>query len=522
MLRHDLAAGLTVAVVALPLAMAFGIAAGATPEQGLYTAIIAGFLASLFGGSKFQISGPTGAFVVIIYETIQKHGYDGLVLATLCAGAVLILCGFCRLGTLIQFIPYPLVTGFTAGIAVLIFSGQVKDLLGLPIDSLPGGFTAQWSLYLKTIPLANLPTVGLGLGGVIVILLLRRFLPKLPWGITVIAIITVLAWALDLSPTTIGSRFGAVPRMLPQPGLPDLSVAFGRIHQLLPDILVIAFLAGIESLLSAAIADGMTGEKHKSDIELIGQGIANIGAVAFMGIPACGALARTAINIHAGGKSPLAGIAHALLLLLIMLLFAPLVGKIPLTALSAVLVVVAWNMSEVKHIKKLLRAPRSDQLILFTTFFSTILIDLTVAVGAGMILAAFSFLKQMAEFPLHFVTKEGENGEVLPKDVEVYDLHGPLFFGVAGRLQEILDRTDSLPKACILRMGEVTLVDASGVHALTELFHRFQKKGVALFLTEVSEKSKKVLDKTGFLDLLGKDHHCVRLSHALAKAEKIH
>lgn len=519
--KKDCIAGITVAVVALPLAMGFAIASGVRPEQGIYTAIVAGFLASLLGGSHYLISGPTAAFVVIIYDIIQRHGYDGLVVCTLFAAVGLILAGFLRLGKVMQFVPHPLVTGFTAGIAAMIFFGQIKELFGLRIAKMPAGLLSQVIVYFEEIGTFDLVTSALGLGTIALILAFQRFLPKLPWGIFAIGLATAVCMIGEIPVRTVGSQFGEFPSMLPAPSFGHFSEALSRWHDLLPDAAVIAFLIGIESLLSATVADGMTGQKHNSDSELVAQGIANFASVAFLGLPASGAISRTTVNVRTGAKTPLSGVIHALFLFLIILLFAPLVGKIPLMAISAVLIVIAWNMSEIGHVQKLLRAPRGDRLILLVTFFLTILVDLTIAVGAGMVLAAFSFLKQMAEFPLHFVTKEGENGEELPEDVEVYDLHGPLFFGVAGRLQEVLSRPGPLPKACILRLKEVTLVDASGVHALTELLHRCERIQVPLLLSEASEKPKDVLEKTGFLELLGKEKLFSEFQDALSYAERI-
>jgi sulfate permease, SulP family len=389
---RDLQAGVTVGVIALPLAMAFAIASGVSPEKGIFTAIIAGFLISLFGGSRVQIGGPTGAFVVVVYGIIAREGYAGLIAATLLAGALLIVMGLCRMGTLIKYVPHPLITGFTSGIAVIIFSSQVKDFLGLKISQVPADFISKWGILFKALPTADPMTFGVGAGTLATLLLIRRFIPSIPWGVASIAIATGISWAFHFPVETIVSRFGDIPRLLPFPTLPVLPTTFAEWYRLVPDAVTIALLAGIESLLSAVVADGMIGGKHKPNCELIAQGIANLGSCLFGGIPATGAIARTATNIKTGGKTPLAGMTHAAVLFLMILALAPVVGKIPMAALSAVLVMVAWNMSEIAHFRHLLKASLADVTVLLSTFLLTVFVDLTVAVVGGVVIAAFSRL----------------------------------------------------------------------------------------------------------------------------------
>ncbi len=391
--RKDLQAGVTVGIVALPLAMAFAIASGVSPERGIFTAIVAGFLVSLLGGSRVQIGGPTGAFVVIVYGIVMREGYGGLIAATLIAAVLLLIMGIARMGTLIKYIPYPLVTGFTTGIALIIFSSQVKDFLGLKIQNVPTEFISKWDAFFHAMPTWDPTTFGVAGGTLALILLIRRFIPRIPWGIASIVMATLVCWGLHLQVDTIASRFGEIPRTLPLPSLPDLPSSFANWRHLIPDAITIALLAGIESLLSAVVADGMIGGRHKSNCELIAQGIANLGSCFFGGIPATGAIARTATNVKTGGRTPVAGIIHAITLFLVILLFAPIVSMIPMAALSAVLVIVAWNMSEVQHFRNLLKAPLSDVAVLLTAFLLTVLVDLTAAVVVGMIVA-FCFAKK--------------------------------------------------------------------------------------------------------------------------------
>lgn len=518
--KHDLVAGLTVGIVALPLAMAFSIAAGLSPEAGLYTAIIAGFLISLLGGSRFQIGGPTGAFVVIIYEIVQKFGYDGLVIVTLMAGVILLIAAFSRLGALIKYIPYPLITGFTTGIAVIIFSSQVKDFLGLKMNQVPADFIPKWAAIFSALPTIDFSTFGIAGGTLLLIILIRRFAPKIPWGIASVVVATIATGALHLPIETIATRFGEIQRTFPTPVFPHFSISWANLQTFIPAAITVAFLAGIESLLSAIVADGMAGTRHRSNCELMAQGIANIGSVLCGGIPATGAIARTATNIKTGAKTPVAGMIHSITVLLVVLAFAPLVSQIPLAALAAVLMMVAWNMSELDHFVHLFKAPLGDVAVLLTTFILTVLVDLTVAVEVGMILAVFLFMKRMGDLSevvsLTALEKKYAEGSEkyemetlekknLPPGVEIYEITGPFFFGVADSLKNILSNLESPPKVFILRMRKVPVIDASGMYALKEFYQKCSRDGTKLLLAGVSDRLFKKLKKFGVISVIGED-----------------
>ncbi len=535
--KSDLFAGVTVGLVSLPLAMAFAIASGVGPERGLYTAIVAGFLISLLGGSRVQIGGPTGAFVVIVYGIVQRQGYEGLVVATLIAAVILIIMGFSRLGVWIKYIPYPLTVGFTSGIALMIFSSQMKDFFGLNMQTVPVDFLAKWQAYIQAFPTWDMLTCGVGLGTLLLIALIRRFFPLIPWGIAAIILPTLICWVFDLPVETIYTRFGEMPRLLPAPSLPSFSLSWPAIQSLIPDAITIALLAGIESLLSAVIADGMTGGRHRSNGELVAQGVANLGSVIFGGIPATGAIARTATNIKTGAKTPMAGMIHAATLFLLILAFAPAVGQIPLAALSAVLIMVAWNMSEVAHVRHLLRAPLGDVAVLFTAFFLTVLVDLTTAVEVGMILAALLFMKRMSDLS-HVVTlapllqqEEGEFSEKsdpdaisrkqVPQGVEVYEIDGPFFFGVADHLKDILHNMAAPPKVFILRMRKVPVLDASGLHALSELYLKCKRDRTTLILSGVKGQPAKSLKKFGLEMSIGHENIFPHIDLALKRAKEL-
>jgi len=533
--QHDLIAGLTVGVVALPLAMAFAIASGLSPISGLYTAIVAGFLVSLLGGSYSQVGGPTGAFVVIIYDIVQTQGYDGLVLVTLVAGVILLIFAFSRLGTLIKYIPYPLIVGFTSGISVIIFSSQIKDFFGLQIKHLPADFIPKCIVIFSAFGTWHPITFSVAFGTLILIILIRRFFPIFPWGITSIAIAGLLTWALQLPVETVAMRFGEIPRGLPSFSLPDFSIFFDKWNALIPAAFTVAFLAGIESLLSAVVADGMTGRRHKSNCELMAQGFANIGSVLFGGIPATGAIARTATSIKTGAKTPFAGIIHSLTLILIILAFAPIVSQIPLASLSAVLVMVAWNMSEVHHFRHLFKAPPCDVAILLTTFFLTVFVDLTVAVGVGMVLSAFLFIKRVGDVsevvPLYFskeeefesdeLNQESIEQEAIPSGVDIYEITGPFFFGLADSLKDVLSNLKFPSKVFILRMRKVPVIDASGMHALRDFFYKCKRDNTILVLSGVNKNVLKSLKKFGLLDMIQKDLICSSIEQALKKANDI-
>jgi len=510
--KSDAVSGLTVAIVALPLAMALAIASGVGPERGLFTAIVGGLLISLLGGSRFQIGGPTGAFVVVVFNVVNTFGYDGLVIATLMAGVFLLIAGFARLGTYIKYIPYPVVTGFTAGIAVIIFSSQVKDLLGLRLESVPAEFVAKWAAIGANISTFDPITVLVAAGALTVIVGLRTKAPRWPAFLIAVVGATVAVWALGLNSPTIGGRFGEMPHSLPMPSLPDLSTLTWRyLGQLLPSALTIAFLAGVESLLSAVVADGMTGRRHRSNAELVAQGVANIGAAVMGGIPATGAIARTATNIRSGARSPLSGIFHALFLLLFMILLAPLLPFVPLAALAAVLVVVAWNMSEHQRFRHLLSAPLGDRVVLLSTFALTVLVDLTIAIEVGVVLAAVMFMHRMAqavEIELHEKLIDEDIDDLppsartaytvnsgLPDSVEVYTINGPFFFGAAARLGEVLEQIRPSPEVFILRLRHVPLMDASGAAAMINFLDQCRHQGSHVLLCGVRPQPRTVLTR---------------------------
>jgi len=524
--RKDLLAGITIGIIALPLAMAFAIASGVGPERGLYTAIVAGFLISLLGGSRLQIGGPTGAFVVIVYDIVQRQGYEGLVMATLLAAFFLILMGIFRLGTLIKYIPHPLVVGFTTGIAVIIFSSQMKDFFGLKMGSVPADFLEQWSTYFQMFPTLDFTTFGVSIGTLALIVLMRTYCPVIPWGIVAIVIGAAACYIFCIPVETIASRFGELPRTLPTPSLPHFSFDYHTLDHLVPDAVTIAFLAGIESLLSAVIADGMAGSRHRPNCELIAQGVANCGSALFGGIPATGAIARTASNVKMGAKTPISGMVHALTVFAFILFCAPLAGYIPLPALAAVLVMVAWNMSEIHHFCHLFKAPAGDVAVLVIAFVFTVFVNITVAVEVGMILAAFLFMKRMSDVSgivsLRHLLRE-ENTDVLeareiPEHVEVYEIEGPFFFGVAGSLKDILATVEFPPRVFILRMRKVPVIDASGMHALKEFYEKCAAQKTILILSEVKARTAKKLKAFGLEALIGKENIVSTFTRALDKA----
>lgn len=532
-LLSDLLAGLSVGVIALPLAMAFAIGSGVPPERGLFTAIVAGFLISLLGGSRVQIGGPTGAFVVIVYSVIQKHGYEGLAIATILAGVMMMLMGLFRCGALLKFIPYPVTTGFTTGIALTIFSSQIKDFFGLQMGAVPADFIEKWMGYFHHFHTVNFYSAFLAAGTLILIFFLRAKVPRFPGAILAISLATLLAYFLDFPVETIESKFGEIPRTLPLPTVPVLS--FEKIQQVFPSAVTIALLGAIESLLCAVVADGLTGHKHRSNVELVAQGIANIVSIFFGGICATGAIARTTANINMGGKTPLAGILHAITLLFLMLIFAPLAAKIPLASLAAVLIFVSWNMSELGHFISILKQNKSDALVLCITFFLTVLIDLTVAVQVGVILAAILFMKKMTDSTTLRVSKmilneneaeieeKGENillRQDVPENVTVFEIQGPFFFGISDQLNETLRTLNKNPRIFILRMRHVPLIDASGVQALKQFYLKCQKLNILFLMSGVQPQVKEILTKSGVVDLVGTESFFPHIDHALEFARR--
>jgi len=501
--RRDAVAGLTVAIVALPLAMALGIASGASPDKGLVTAVVAGFLISALGGSRAQVGGPTGAFVVVVFDVIARHGYDGLLLATLLAGLILIIAGYAKLGALVKFIPYPVVTGFTAGIAVIIASSEVKDFFGLSIDKVPADFLPKWQAYLGALGTISLPTLAIGAGSLLLIVVLRRVAPRLPGFLIAIVIASAGVALLHLPVETIGSRFPNIPAGLPAPAMPDISLA--KVQVILPSAFTIAFLAGIEALLSAVVADGMIGSRHRSNQELVGQGVANIASALFGGLPATGAIARTATNIRAGALTPVAGMLHALFLLLFILFATGLMAVVPMAALAAILFMVAWGMSEHERFIGLLRMPNGDRAVLLLTFGLTVLVNLTMAIAVGVTLASLLFMMRMSETVQIDAepgrTPESDEGEdihqrdALPAGVEVFRIDGPVFFGIASELLDTLRRIGRTPRVIILRMRRVPLLDASGVTTIAEIVRQASAAGAQVILSGVQPQPLAMLDR---------------------------
>jgi SulP family sulfate permease len=504
-LRHDLLAGLTVAVVALPLAMALAIASGTTPVKGLQTAIVAGFLISALGGSRVQIGGPTAAFVPVVFVVIERFGFGGLILCTLLAGLMLIGAGLLRIGTLMKYMPQPVITGFTAGIAVSIFLSQVKDLLGLHMGAVPADFFARIGAYAQHASQLTPAAVAIALGCIACVVILRRVRPDWPGFLVVVAAATLICALVTIPVETIGSRFGNIPAELPRLAIPHIPIE--RTRELFPSAFTIAFLAGVESLLSAVVADGLIGGRHRSNCELVAQGVANVATALVGGLPATGALARTATNVRAGARSPLAGILHAGFLLVFMLLLAPWMRYIPLACLAAVLLVVAWNMADIESFKHLLQGPVGDRAVLLLTFALTVMFDLTVAIEVGLVLAAFLFMHRMSEVVAMKSETLGFDQEVddfvtaaapsqrsaLPRDVEVFQVSGPLFFAVANRLDEVLNQFLTPPRVFILRLSRVPLIDTSGVTALRQLVRRCTHLGTRVILSGLQRQPLAIL-----------------------------
>jgi SulP family sulfate permease len=526
----DLAAGLTVGVVALPLAIAFAIASGVKPEQGLYTAIIAGFVIAVLGGSRAQISGPTGAFIVIIYGIVQQYGYQGLAVATLIAGAILILMGFARMGVLLKFIPYPVIIGFTSGIALIIFSSQIKDFAGLQMDTVPAGFIEKWLAYSQHFGSFNLYTLGVGIGSLLIIILWPYVTHRIPGPLVAILAMTVVVQVMHLPVATIGSQFGTVPNHLPTPHLPPMS--WQLVQQMFSPGVTIAMLAAIESLLAAVVADGMLGTRHRSNMELIAQGAGNIASILFGGIPATGAIARTATNIKSGGRTPIAAIIHCFTLALILLFLGQWASLIPMTTLAATLIFVAYNMSEWHAFVNLFQSPKSDVAILLVTFFLTILIDLTVAIQVGVLLAAFLFLQRMSnETQINLITEnlrerdEEEARDIskltVPPGVEIFEIYGSLFFGAIERFKDAMKRIEKRPRILIIRMRHVVAIDATGLLSMEELLTTSKRHGTTLILSAVAAQPLAAMQQSGFLERLGKENIAENIYEALDRAKAI-
>ena len=532
----DLMAGIIVGIVALPLAIAFGIASGVTPEKGIITAIVAGFIISFLGGSKVQIGGPTGAFIVIIYGIIQEYGIEGLMVATMMAGIILVLLGIFKLGTIIKFIPYPIIIGFTSGIAVTIFTTQIADIFGLNFngEKVPGDFIGKWILYFHHFDTVNWWNVVVSVASIFIIAITPKFSKKIPGSLVAIVLVTVAVYLMKMYGgiqciDTIGDRF-SIKAQLPEAAVPSLD--WEAIKNLFPVAITIAVLGAIESLLSAAVADGVIGDRHDSNTELIAQGIANFVSPIFGGIPATGAIARTMTNINNGGKSPVAGIVHAVVLLLILLFLMPLAQYIPMACLAGVLVIVSYNMSGWRVFKGLLKNPKSDVTVLLITFFLTVIFDLTVAIEVGLVIACVLFMKRVMETTqISVITDEidpnkesdlevHEEHLIVPECVEVYEINGPYFFGIATKFEEIMARLGDRPKIRIIRMRKVPFIDSTGIHNLTTLCKMSQKENIHIILSGVNDQVHAVLEKSGFYELLGKENICSNINEALEVAAK--
>jgi SulP family sulfate permease len=536
---RDLLAGVVVGIVALPLALAFAIASGVPPERGLYTAIIAGFIISALGGSRVQIGGPTGAFVVIVYGIMQRFGYEGLIIVTMMAGVILIILGLARMGALIKFIPYPVITGFTSGIAVIIFSSQIKDFLGLKMGNVPADFIEKWLAYAGHFDTISIPTTLVAAGTLVVLVVWPRISRLVPAPFVAMMLATIVVQLFHLNIATIGTRFGAVPSSFPAPRLPH--VDFLELRQYISPALTVALLAAIESLLSAVVADGMIGTRHKSNVELVAQGVANIVSPIFGGIPATGAIARTATNIRTGGRTPLAGITHSLTLLLVLIFFGKWAAMIPLAALAAILVVVAYHMSEWRSFAGLLRAPKSDIIVLILTFALTVFVDLTVAVQVGIVMASLLFMKRMSDMThVEGVTDDlranedpGEitqarrkrrmlvSGHEIPPGVEIYDVNGPFFFGAADKIKDVLTEIDTPPRVFILRMRNTPAIDATGIHALEQMAKKCAHQGTTLILCEMRQQPLRAIVRARKLELFGRRNLAKTLDIALERAREV-
>lgn len=528
----DLMAGVIVGIVALPLAIAFGIASGVTPEKGLFTAIIAGFIISFLGGSKVQIGGPTGAFIVIVYGIVQEFGVTGLAIATMIAGLMLIAMGLLKLGSVIKFIPFPVIVGFTSGIALTIFSTQIKDLFGLQTGEMPGDFISKWGVYIKTFSSINWWSATVGVVSIAIIALSPKISKKIPGSLIAIVVMTVVVYFMRekfgiTGIETIGDRFSIDPS-LPKAVAPVIS--FEIIEMLLPTAFTIAMLGAIESLLSATVADGVIGDKHNSNTELIAQGVANVVTPIFGGIPATGAIARTMTNINNGGRTPVAGIIHALVLLLILLFLGDLTKHIPMACLAGVLVIVSYNMSEWRTFKALMKNPKSDVAVLLATFLLTVIFDLTIAIEFGLLLAVILFIRRISESS-HISIFKSEIDEAeyvegtsdteklqLPKGVEVYEIEGPFFFGIANKFEETMKQIGDKPAIRIIRMRKVPFIDSTGTHNLHNLITMSQKDKTQILLSGVNENVKNVLVNVGIEKLLGSENICQNINDALDRA----
>lgn len=524
----DIVSGIIVGIVALPLALVFAMASGVSPEKGLVTAIIAGFIISAFGGSRVQIGGPTGAFIVLVYGIVQQYGVTGLTIATFMAGFFIILMGLARLGNYLKYLPYSLIVGFTSGIALIIFTSQINDFLGLEIQDLPADFLDKWPIFFEKIDQVNIYAVGIAVATLLISIYFSKIFRKIPGAILAIISITAVVYIFELPVETIQTRFGEIPNSIGKPEIPALD--YQTIKSLIQPAFAIALLGAIESLLSAVVADSMIGGKHRSNAELVAQGTANIAAAFFGGIPATGAIARTATNVKNGGRTPIAGIVHAIVLLAVMLFLAPLAKYIPLACLAGILVVVAYNMSEWRQFASILKGNRMDVIILLTTFFLTVFFDLIIAIEVGVILSSFMFMKRMSSsLEINNLTRDFKTEEELfdreeltiPAGVVLYEINGPLFFGVARQFQQTLTNIQVKPKAIIIRMRYVPMIDATGFQSLKEIINLFKKKNIPVILSGIQENLRKDFESHDFYKILEKEYVLDHIHQALEKTEEI-
>ncbi|MEH6763119.1 MAG: SulP family inorganic anion transporter [Aequorivita antarctica] len=529
--RKDLIAGLIVGIVALPLAIAFAIASGVSPDKGLITAIIAGLVISVLGGSRVQIGGPTGAFIVIVYAIVQEFGVDGLIIATFMAGIIMIAMGIARLGNLLKFIPHPLIVGFTSGIAIIIFSSQIKDFFGLSIETVPADFIEKWKVYALNFSSINWSAVAIATGTILLAFNFHRVSKKIPGSIVAILLSTLAVYFFNIPVPTIETVFGEIPNELSMPNFPHIN--FATVQKLIQPAFAIALLGGIESLLSAVVSDGMIGGRHRSNAELVAQGVANCFSSMFGGIPATGAIARTATNVKNGGRTPIAGIVHAIVLLVIMLVLAPYAKLIPMSCLAGILIVVAYHMSEWRQFRSLLKGNKSDVLILLVTFFLTVIFDLVIAIEIGIVLSSFILMKRMSDNTTVqlandlFANKDNadilfeDELPVLPKGVTMFEINGPLFFGATQTFQDTMNRLQERPKVLILRMRHVPFIDATGIYRLIEIIKKFSEQNTAIILSGVNDNVLRDLLKSDIYAVLSKENLTDSIEKASERAAQI-
>nr|WP_272507488.1 sulfate permease [Clostridium aestuarii] len=524
----DIIAGIIVAIIALPLSIALAIASGVSPEKGMYTAVVGGFIIALLGGSRVQIGGPTGAFVIIVYGIVEKYGLEGLTVATIIAGIFLIIMGVFRFGAMIKYIPYPITTGFTSGIAITIFSTQIKDFFGLSIDKVPSEFISKWAIYFESIKSTNLTTLFIGVLSLLIIMFWPKINKKVPGTLIAVVASTVIVMVFGMNIETIGSRFGNISGSFPMPTIPKVNI--NMIRELIIPGITIAILGGVESLLSAVVADGMIGGNHRSNMELVGQGVANIFSGIFGGIPATGAIARTAANVKNGGRTPIAGIVHAISLLVIMLVFMPYVKLIPMASLAAILIVVSYNMGEWEAFKKIVKAPKSDAVVFLSTFLLTIFLDLVVAIGIGVVLSSFLFMRRMAEVTnVTYDLDARENDECakilenksILEQISFYEISGPFFFGAAEKFVNVIREIGISSKVLIIKMGNVPAMDATAFHAVEILYDICKKNKTKLIISELQEQPVQMLNKYGFIEMVGEKNVCKDIKEAVQRAHEL-